>query len=126
MLSVRLNGVGAQLDLVVSVEPELASGTGSAVKKVLLANVQSVELSYFGKGRSDRAAAWRQGWMGERTLPQLVRIRVRFAARRRSALAGAGRSPTHRRRCRLRLRSAHQAVPGTIDASRIEPRGREG
>ena len=53
---------GKQLDLVVSVEPELAGGTGSAVKKVLLANVQSVELSYFGKGRSDRAAAWRQGW----------------------------------------------------------------
>ena len=56
-----------------------ACGTGSAVRKVLLANVQSVELSYFGKGRSDRAAAWHPRWVGERALPQAVRIRVRFA-----------------------------------------------
>ena len=66
------------LDLVVTVTPELAMDARDAPKKILLADIQSVELSYFGKGRSDQQGAWRDQWTGEPSLPQLVRIQVSF------------------------------------------------
>jgi general secretion pathway protein J len=65
-------------DLVVAATPELANASDAAAKNVLLANVAAVELAYFGKGRSDKAAAWREQWTGETALPQLVRVMVRF------------------------------------------------
>jgi general secretion pathway protein J len=65
-------------DLIVVTTPEQTNGTIGTAKKVLLANVQSVELSYFGKVRSEREAAWREQWMQETHLPQLVRVRVSF------------------------------------------------
>jgi general secretion pathway protein J len=65
------------LDLIVEVTPELANNAGQA-KKVLLANVQSVELAYFGRGRPEREAVWRDRWTGEPRLPDLVRIEVTF------------------------------------------------
>jgi hypothetical protein len=71
---------GQRLDLVVGAKPELAGDTGTATRKVLVGDVQSVELSYFGKGRSERAPAWRNQWTKEQALPQLVRIEVRFPA----------------------------------------------
>jgi general secretion pathway protein J len=66
------------LDLVVTTAPELARDEGAATTKVLLANIQSIELSYFGRGRSDPQPAWHDQWMGEVRLPQLVRIEVSF------------------------------------------------
>lgn len=67
------------LDLVVMATPELAGDPASAGgTKVLLANVRSVELSYFGRGRSGREPTWRTQWMGETRLPELVRIAVSF------------------------------------------------
>jgi general secretion pathway protein J len=68
------------VDLVVVATPELGNdaGAGNTAMKVLLANVQAVELSYFGKGRSDRQAVWRDRWTGEPRLPELVRIEVSF------------------------------------------------
>ena len=79
-LSLSVDRRGEGFDLVVAARPELASNLGHAAKKVLVANVLSVELSYFGKGRSDRTAAWRERWTGETSPPQLVRIQVRFPA----------------------------------------------
>jgi general secretion pathway protein J len=64
------------LDLVVTTTPELARDEGAATRKVLLANIQSIEMSYFGRGRSDREPAWHDQWTGEVRLPQLVRIQV--------------------------------------------------
>jgi general secretion pathway protein J len=69
-----------RLDLVVAVRPELAGDTGTATRRVLVGDVQSVELSYFGKGRSERAPGWRNQWTKEQALPQLVRIEVQFPA----------------------------------------------
>jgi general secretion pathway protein J len=66
------------LDLVVTATPELASDDGALTRKVLLANIQSIALSYFGRGRADREPAWHDRWTGEVRLPQLVRIRVSF------------------------------------------------
>lgn len=65
-------------DLVVTSNPELANDTSMSTRKILFADVQSVEFAYFGKGRSDRAAAWRDRWTGETVVPQLVRIQVQF------------------------------------------------
>jgi len=79
-LSLTVDRRGAGFDLVLAAKPELGTESGYATKKVLVANVQAVELSYFGKGRSDRAAAWRARWTGETVPPQLVRIQVRFSS----------------------------------------------
>lgn len=64
-------------DLVVAATHEWTNDTDKAAK-ILLANIQSVELSYLGRGRSDREAVWRAQWTGEPRLPRLVRVRVSF------------------------------------------------
>jgi general secretion pathway protein J len=69
------NGRG---DLVIATAPELAS-SASGVKKTLLAGVQAAEFAYFGRTRSERAAQWHDDWSGESSMPELVRLRVRFA-----------------------------------------------
>lgn len=67
-------------DLVLVAYPELGDREHSAfaAKRALLANIESVQLSYFGKTRSDNGAAWHDQWTGQATLPQLVRVMVRF------------------------------------------------
>jgi general secretion pathway protein J len=66
--------------LMVSAAPELAGEAPASAATRLLAEVASVELAYFGQGRSDRAPAWHSQWRDEIALPQLVRVRVRFPA----------------------------------------------
>lgn len=76
-LSVRRHD--GRADLVVRAEPELGGGETSAPSRSrLIADADSVELAYFGKGRSDRAAVWHEQWTDQIALPQLVRVRVRF------------------------------------------------
>jgi general secretion pathway protein J len=67
------------LDLIATAAPELAGDPASTGgMKVLLPNVQSVELSYFGHGRSGKDPTWRNQWTAETRLPELVRIAVSF------------------------------------------------
>jgi general secretion pathway protein J len=68
-------------DLVIATAPELADGAppATAIKKTLLAGLQAAEFAYFGRTRSDRVAQWHDDWSGESTMPELVRLRVRFA-----------------------------------------------
>jgi general secretion pathway protein J len=67
--------------LVLLSQPELADPQiGSPLKKPLMANVQRVDFSYYGRLRSDRIVQWRDRWIGEGTLPELVRIRMEFPA----------------------------------------------
>jgi general secretion pathway protein J len=69
-------------DLVIASRPELTArdDASTSIRKVLLAGVQTVEFSYFGRRRSDGVAQWRDAWVGELTMPALVRVQVRFAA----------------------------------------------
>ena len=76
MLSVRRHD--GHCDLMVRAAPELGDDNQASNRSRLIANVESVELSYFGKRRSDRAPAWHDRWTDEIGLPQLVRVRVRF------------------------------------------------
>jgi general secretion pathway protein J len=64
-------------DLLVIARPEQAGDSDSA-RKVLLPNIQAVELSYFGKTRTEREPGWRQQWTNEMQLPKLIRIRILF------------------------------------------------
>jgi general secretion pathway protein J len=64
-------------DLVIVAMPEHA-GDQDKVSKILLPNIQRVELSYFGKTRTEREPGWRPQWAKEWQLPKLVRIRVWF------------------------------------------------
>jgi len=72
---------GDRADLVVTSQAELADLTNSSTmtRKALMNNVHGFELAYFGAGRSDRAGRWRDSWSGETALPQIVRVRLRFA-----------------------------------------------
>ena len=67
-------------DLMVRAEPELGGQAPASGGTRLVANVESVELAYFGKSRSDKAPAWHNRWAEEIALPQLVRVGVRFPA----------------------------------------------
>ena len=67
-------------DFVVTSIPELADSTVAPSRKVLMSDVEAIEISYFGKPRSDKSAAWHEAWVEEAALPQLVRIRVRLSA----------------------------------------------
>jgi general secretion pathway protein J len=70
-----------RIDLVIATQPELADreDSATALRKTLLARVQAVEFAYFGRARSDKAAQWHDDWIGKTSMPELVRVRVRFA-----------------------------------------------
>jgi general secretion pathway protein J len=69
-------------DLKLQSSPELtpAGGTAAATKRNLLQGAAHIEFGYFGRGRSDRGPQWRERWSGEASTPELVRVRVDFAA----------------------------------------------
>lgn len=77
-------GASVGKDVVVQWLPDFAghSGTGAAaltVEETLLKGVESVEWAYQdGAGQSASARTWREQWHGQRALPALVRLRVRF------------------------------------------------
>lgn len=70
-----------QSDLMVAIQPELGdrSDRGSIVRRVVLRDIESADLSYFGKARADRVAQWHESWVREIAIPSLVRVQVRFA-----------------------------------------------
>jgi general secretion pathway protein J len=47
--------------------------------RVLIENVEALELSYFGTIDREQPPDWWQAWGGQPALPQLIRLRVRFA-----------------------------------------------
>jgi len=69
---------GGLADLVMTARPELADpdARGATERRTLLAGMRAIELSYFGRMRSEKTAQWREAWSGQTALPQLVRIRV--------------------------------------------------
>jgi general secretion pathway protein J len=77
-----LDRQGGHVALAMTALPELADpqGGAAAIRRALLDDVASVEFSYFGKGRADKQARWRDDWANETALPQVVRIRVPPAA----------------------------------------------
>jgi general secretion pathway protein J len=48
-------------------------------ERVLIENIEALELSYFGTIDPAQPADWWQGWGGQPELPRLIRLRVRFA-----------------------------------------------
>jgi general secretion pathway protein J len=69
------------VDLVAASDLELTNRGGSPLTtRALISDLESVEISYFGRGPTDRAAGWRDSWAERPTLPQLIRIRVRYPA----------------------------------------------
>jgi general secretion pathway protein J len=69
------------VDLVLTSSIELAwtEQGPPPISAVVLAGVGDVEFSYFGATGSDRAPTWHEAWHGQSMLPELMRVRVRFA-----------------------------------------------
>lgn len=67
-------------DLMLTAMPELAAPdtNTSPQPTLLLSNVSTVELAYFGQRKSDSKPAWHNLWTAETALPLLVRLRVGF------------------------------------------------
>src|ERR1043166_6286158 len=72
---------GDRPDLVLTSRPELAAGDAPAdlTRKTLLATIEAAEFAYFGAAQSQSVAQWHESWSCELRLPELVRVRVRFA-----------------------------------------------
>lgn len=47
---------------------------------VLLDGIAGIEIEYFGRGEEEERAVWHETWDHEETLPDLVRLRLSFAA----------------------------------------------
>lgn len=65
-------------DLVMSARQELSSAGAAGSERILVPDIEALELSYFGIARGDRIATWHDRWTGQLALPQLVRIRVTY------------------------------------------------
>jgi general secretion pathway protein J len=48
-------------------------------ERVLIENIEALEISYFGSNAPEQPPDWRQAWEGQPELPRLIRLRVRFA-----------------------------------------------
>jgi general secretion pathway protein J len=48
-------------------------------ERVLIENIEALELSYFGTNDPEQPPDWWQAWEGQPELPRLIRLRVRFA-----------------------------------------------
>ena len=68
----------SQQDLMLSSEPELASGTSARATARLVDNVKAVTISYFSGTASAKEVAWQREWTLPSRLPQLVRVDVQF------------------------------------------------
>ena len=76
VLSADRSGEG--LALTVSAEPESAGVVNTAaVKDILLKRLRSVEFSYFGSDQAE-PPRWHDHWTSDRSLPELVRIRLEY------------------------------------------------
>jgi len=73
---------GGSADLVIRIQPLLSSEGGEtgvpSEDRVLIENVESLEITYFGAERAAATAVWWQEWQNQRNLPRLVRVRVDF------------------------------------------------
>lgn len=78
-LSVQKNG--AVNDVVLSARPELAwSDENDTIKESLITGTSTVTFAYWGADNSHGSGYWHRSWNNRATLPQLIRITVKFPA----------------------------------------------
>jgi general secretion pathway protein J len=79
-LTLSVEPRGNRVELFMGTNAELANrdDASTQIAKSLLPDAVSVEFSYFGKARSDKAATWHEQWVREKDLPQLIRVDVRY------------------------------------------------
>lgn len=56
----------------------LIDGEGWSDPVVLIAGISDLELAYFGAEKDDELPTWRDSWKDQETLPELIRLRVKF------------------------------------------------
>lgn len=70
---------GRDLALRIGTVPELARANAGATTQALLRHLSTVEFAYFGIAHGTKTPAWYGTWQNQTVLPDLIRIRVRFA-----------------------------------------------
>jgi general secretion pathway protein J len=75
---------GAPGDLVIRWRPLDLANEGDTSRqteeRVLIEDVEHLEIAYFGGSLTDQEAGWWQQWQQQRSLPTLVRLRLAFPA----------------------------------------------
>ncbi|HEY1709340.1 MAG TPA: hypothetical protein VGG10_13820 [Rhizomicrobium sp.] len=71
--------VSPQGNLVLLSASDLANANILKRQQVLLHNVESASVEYYGPSASGGAANWQDHWVTRDTLPELIRIHVQFA-----------------------------------------------
>jgi general secretion pathway protein J len=79
--TLSVTAADGHVELVAASDLELTNRGGAPLTtRALISDLESVEISYFGRVRTDRTARWHESWTEQPTLPQLIRIRVRYPA----------------------------------------------
>lgn len=79
-VSFRVASDGDGRKLVMTAQPELADDDQPPATDVLLANLSSLEFSYFGRLGGDSEPRWHDAWKDQIALPRLIRVRAAFPA----------------------------------------------
>lgn len=72
---------GGDRQLTIRASPELAVPGTVPWKDALLRGASTIHFSYFDAGADDGAPGWRDHWIGQKTLPAMVRIQIAFPKR---------------------------------------------
>lgn len=71
---------GDRSDLLLVSQHELGVGPAEVPKRILVEDIEDIEIAYFGAPRAGRDPSWQGSWKEQTVLPQLVRLRVKFRA----------------------------------------------
>jgi general secretion pathway protein J len=77
-MTITTLAAGHRNDLVLVSQHEFSVGSAEVPKRILVEDIQDIEIDYFGAPRTDRAPSWQGSWKEQTVLPQLVRLRVKF------------------------------------------------
>lgn len=81
LMSLEMQASGERMDLVLRWRPfvpTLGEDVGEVAERVLLEDIDALELAYRGAREIDAAPDWYARWSVLEVMPDLVRIRVRF------------------------------------------------
>ena len=80
-LSIRQRpGQGQASDLVLAWHPWPVGEVAESRERVLLNDIASLSISYFGRFDRDETRLWHDQWEGQQSLPELIQLRLEFPA----------------------------------------------
>ena len=76
----RREGYEAINDLILEWRPLLASDSVAATERVLMEDVETIDITYFGEPEDGATRDWHDRWQGDPFLPELIHVNLQFPA----------------------------------------------